>query len=73
MESMFDHAEHTSFRSGWQGSTALRPFLTSPLNAQTLFDIAAQRSYLILDRRSVLHQTSISARFFLFLLLSNRP
>ena len=41
---------------------ALRPFLTSPLSAQTLsfrsalhpFAISAQRSYLILDRRSAL-------------------
>ena len=54
--------QRSALRPFLTSALALRPFLTSPLSAQTLsfrsalhpFAISAQRSYLILDRRSAL-------------------
>ena len=54
--------QRSALRPFLTSALGLRPFLTSPLSAQTLsfrsalhpFAISAQRSYLILDRRSAL-------------------
>ena len=52
--------------SGCKNRSALRPFLTSPLRAPTLFDIAAPRSTIFLRSklRPFLHQRSALRPFF---------
>ena len=52
--------------SGGKNRSALRPFLTSPLRAPTLFDIAALRSTIFLRSklRPFLHQRSALRPFF---------
>ena len=53
-------------------TAAQRSDILLSLGAPSFLDISAQRSYLILDRRSAL-KTSISARFFFLYIFRNRP